>query len=162
MKPSPFEPLMLFRSFLTVASGFMASLFCYVLIAPLLGYLFFPEFLEVFQLEEAELKKQMAENLSAVIPWKMFVAHAICSFVVLFFIGWLSAAWAPFLHLQHGLFIAILVGVWFMQTLINDPPSKKVMDMILMITQPVAILLGAQRASRSIAEAANESDETYE
>jgi hypothetical protein len=154
MTPSPFEPLMLFRSFLTVVSGFFAAQFVYLVIGLALGYLLFPEFLTFFGLDAAEQKRQIAENLSAVMPWRMFAAHAFVSFIALFFVGWLWTAWSPFAVFQHGMFIAILLFVWFLQNFVADPPSKKTMDAILMVTQPLAVLWGAHRSSSALVAAA--------
>jgi hypothetical protein len=147
MERSPFEPLTLFRSFMTVVSGFVLSQIVYFGLRFLLGYLFFPDFLAFFQLDEAEQQKQVAENLHGVIPLPMFIAHIFLCLIAFWFVGWLAAAVAPLAHFQHGLLIAILVFVWFLQSFVADPPSKKWMDFIQMILLPTAILFGAKRAS---------------
>lgn len=162
MKQTPLEPLILLRSFLTVVSGFIAAQFAYLMIGLALGYLFFPEFLSFFKLDDAAQKRLLAENIQAVVPWQMFVTHAFVSLIALYFIGWLSAALSPFGHFQHGLFIAILVFVWFMQNFVADPPSKKLMDAFLMVTQPVALLLGARQFSNALAFSETEFEESHE
>ncbi len=162
LNPPPIDPLLLFRSFLTVVSGFVLSQFAYLLIGLALGYLFFPEFIAFFQLDAAEQKRQLAENLGAVLPWSLFLAHLFVSSIALYFVGWLTASWSPFAAFQHGLFVAILIFVWFLQLMIADPPSKKLMDFIFMVTLPAAILFGASRASAILAAAAEEPDLPHE
>ncbi len=147
-----FSPLMVFRSFLTVASGVVFSQMVYLGIAFALGYFFFPEFLEFFKLDDEAQKKIVAEDLESVISMKMFLAHLVLTGGVLFLVGWFSASVAPFAHFQHGLFIAVLVFVSFLQTFMADPPSKKFMDLAFMMVLPMCVLLGARKASAALAE----------
>lgn len=156
MDRSPFEPLTLFRSFMTVASGFILSQVVYFGLAFLLGYLFFPEFLAFFQRDEAEQQRQVAENIHGVIPVSMFIAHMFLCVIAFWFVGWLAAALAPRVHFQHGLLIAILVFAWFLQSFVSDPPSKKWMDFVQMILLPIPILFGARRASEAFVSTSNE------
>lgn len=159
MNPPPIDPVVMFRSFLTVVSGFVLSGFVPLLIALGLGFLFFPEFMAFFQLDDAEQKKQAAENIWKFVPVRMLVILLILSFIGVYFVGWLSAAWSPFAPFQHGLFIAILVFAWLLQGMIAAPANRKAMDLAFMMTLPVGILLGARRASGALAGTFVESDD---
>lgn len=158
MNPPPIDPVVMFRSFLTVVSGFVSSGFSVLLIALGLGLLFFPEFMAFFELNDAEQKKQAAENIWQFVPVPMFVILLFLSFFAVYFVGWLSAAWSPFAPFQHGLFIAILVFCWLLQGFIAAPPSRKLMDFAFMLTLPVGILLGARRASVALERSSGEGD----
>jgi hypothetical protein len=162
MNQPPIDPVVMFRSFLTVVSGFVLSGFVPLLIALGLGYLFFPEFMAFFQLDDAEQKKQAAENIWKFVPMRMLVILVILSFIAVYLVGWLSASWSPFAPFQHGLFIAILVFAWLLQGMIAAPANRKAMDLTFMMTLPIGILLGARHASIGLAstgESTNESDE---
>jgi hypothetical protein len=70
----------------------------------------------------------------------MLIANAICCIAI----GWLVARTSPAANFQHGVFLALLVLVWFLQIVVNDPPAKKRYDMIPMVVLPIAVLVGAR------------------
>jgi hypothetical protein len=152
MDRSPFEPLMLFRSFATVVSGFVTCLMVYFGVALFLGYFFFPQFMDFLNLDTAAQRQMVEENIQAARPLAMFLSHLVLSLILFWFLGWLAAAVAPFAHFQHGLFIAILIFAWCLQTFVESPPSKKLMDLAEMILLPIPILYGARTASAAFVD----------
>ena len=139
-------PGLMFRSFLTVASGFVLVWILFSLIAFFLGWLFFPEYIEFIYLDQAAQQAMMDNDPHAAIPKAMFWAMVVCNFLACLGVGWLVAKTAPFAKFPHAVFLAVILFIMFMQIVISDPPAKKRMDIIYMGALPIAILLGAKRA----------------
>jgi hypothetical protein len=139
-------PGAMFRSFLTVASGYVLTQILFIGIAYLLGLLFFPEFIAFFNLDKAAQQAMMEDNPHDAIPQAMFWMMVAGNFLACLGVGWLVAKTAPFAKFPHAVFLAVLMFIMFMQIVIADPPAKKRMDIIYMGALPIAILLGAKRA----------------
>ena len=125
-------PGMMFRSFLTVASGYVLTQILFFLIAYILGLMFFPEFIAFFNLDKAAQQTMMENNPHDAIPKGMFWAMLAGNFVACWGVGWLVAKTAPFAKFPHAVFLAVLLFIMFMQIVIADPPPKKWMDIIYM------------------------------
>jgi hypothetical protein len=148
MNPSNNSPGLMFRSFLTVGSGYVLTQIFFFTFAYLLGRLFFSEYIEFLQLGSEAQQKMMAENPQAAIPVPMFWAMVGLNAVACWGIGWLTAKTAPFARFQHGVFLAVLLFVMFLQIVVADSEAKKWMDLIYMGVLPITILIGANSASR--------------
>ena len=146
MNEQSIPPGAMFRSFLTVASGFVLVWIMFALIAYFLGVLFFPEYVEFLYLEPAAQQAMMETDPHAAIPRAMFWAMVVCNFLACMGVGWLVAKTAPFAKFPHAVFLAVILFIMFMQIVIADPPAKKRMDIIYMGALPIAVLLGAKRA----------------
>ncbi len=157
MAGQPIPPGLLFRSFLTVASGYVLIQILFFATIYLLGLLFFPEFIEFFNLDPAAQKELMAANPQAAIPLAMFWATVAISFIACAGVGWLVVKTAPFANFAHGIFLAVLLFVMFLQIVISDPQAKKWMDIIYMGALPIGVLTGAR-----LAFAGKDPDETVE
>lgn len=132
------------RSFLTVASGYMATWVAFFVILLGVGFLFFPPFVEFWKLDSDAQKAMMAVKPTDAIPPAMFAVLVVLNAVACLGIGWLVARSAPFAPFSHGVFLAVLVFVMYLQIVIGDPAPKKWMDVIYMGVLPVAILQGAK------------------
>lgn len=146
MTEQSIPPGLMFRSFLTVASGFVLIRILFGVIAYVLGLMFFPEYIEFTHLDQTAQKAMMENDPHAAIPKAMFWSIVVCNFLACLGVGWLVAKTAPFAKFPHAVFLAVLLFIMFMQIVIADPPDKKRMDIIYMGAFPIAILLGAKRA----------------
>ena len=120
------------RSFLTVASGYVLTLFYVFGSMFLIGSLFFPEFTAFLNLDEAAQQRMMGENPQRAIPLAMFWSIVGFNMLACFGVGWYVAKTAPFAKLPHAIFLAVLLFIYFLQIVIADPPAKKWMDIIYM------------------------------
>jgi hypothetical protein len=143
----PIPPGLLLRSFLTVASGYVLVWILFISIAYVLGLLFFPEFIQFFNLDVEEQGELMATRPQDAIPIAMFWSMVALNFMACLGVGWLVAKTAPFSPFAHGIFLAVLLFVMFLQIVVGDPPAKKWMDIIYMGALPIGVLLGAKQAS---------------
>ena len=101
--------LMLFRSFLTIGSGYMLSIISLYMITALLGYTCFPEFVEFLELDQPSQETVMANNPAAAVPRLMFVLILILQTIVCLAIGALVIRTAPFAQFPHAVFLACLL-----------------------------------------------------
>lgn len=146
MSQPQISQLMLLRSFLTVGSGYVLSIMTYIVIMFALGYAFFPEFVEVMNLEPDARDQVMANSPQTAIPRLMFWLVVGFSSAALMGVGWLVIKTAPFAHFPHAVFLAVLMFISFLQMAIADSPDKKSMTIVYMIAYPLAILIGAKWA----------------
>ncbi len=146
MTEQSIPPGMMFRSFLTVASGYVMFWILFSVTAYALGLLFFPEYIAFTHLDEAAKAAMMENNPHEAIPKAMFWGMVAVNVLTCLGLGWLVAKTAPFARFPHAIFLAVLLFIMFTQIVIADPPSKKWMDIIYMGALPIAILLGAKRA----------------
>jgi hypothetical protein len=162
MSEPTLPPGMMFRSFLTVASAYVLTLILFFAIAYLLGLLMFPEFIAFFNLDLADQETMMAQNPQDAIPVMMFWILLALNVVACMGVGWLVAKTAPFAPFPHAIFLAVLLFANYMQVVIGDPEAKKWMDMLYMVAFPIAVLLGASRAMKSVYELESQHDELLE
>jgi hypothetical protein len=148
MTDQQIPPGAMLRSFLTVASGYVTTWVVFFIIMFGLGFLFFPPFVEFSKLDAEAQKAMLALNPSDAIPHTMFAAMVVLNAVACLGIGWLVARTAPFAPFSHGIFLAVLVFIMYLQIVIADPAPKKWMDVIYMGVLPVSILQGAKWAAR--------------
>lgn len=148
MSNQPLPPIMLLRSFLTVGSGYVLSLMSFIAILVILGYAFFPEFVEFLDLDKQTQETIMETNPETAIPRSMFWSLIVLNSIACIAIGWLVIRTAPFAPFSHAVFLAILMFVYYLQIAIADPPPKKSMTVVYMIAFPVATLIGAKLAMR--------------
>jgi hypothetical protein len=144
MSEQSIPPGLMFRSFLTVASGYVLSQILFSAFAVLLGILFFPEFNDWLQLDQIAQKRMMEENPGDAIPTAMFLSLVVLNAIACWGVGWLVARTAPFARFQHGVFLAVLLFIMFLQIVIADSPAKKRMDVVYMGVLPIAVVLGAK------------------
>jgi len=152
MSHEPIPPILIFRSFLTVASGYALSIMTYVGISLGLGFAFFPEFIEYLGLEADTQKNIMADDPANAIPTAMFWSLAALNSLACFGIGWFVVKTAPFAQFNHAVFLGILMFVSYLQIAIADPPAKKTLTLVCMIAFPLAVVLGAKWAFNRNAE----------
>ena len=150
MSQEPLSQLMLFRSFLTVGSGYVLCIMTFVAIMFGMGYAFFPEFVEFLNLDEPSRDNVMANHPETAIPRLMFWSVVGLSSLASMGIGWLVIKTAPFAQFPHAVFLAVLLFIYFLQMAIGDPPAKKSMTIVYMIAFPLAILIGAKWADNRI------------
>lgn len=140
----PISPVMMLRSFLTVASGYIICFIAFVAIAFGLGHAFFPDFVEVSNLDLDAQKELMDNNPEQAISRTMFLAMLVLNFAVCFTVGIYVILTAPFAQYGHVIFLAVLMFVNYLQISIADPPAKKAMTLCYLAIFPTAILLGGK------------------
>ena len=156
MSEPSIPPGLMFRSFLTVASGYVLSQMLFWSIAVVLGMTFFPEFSDWLQLDQTAQKRMMEENPHEAIPTAMFLSLVVLNAIACWGVGWLVAKTAPFARFQHGIFLAVLLFIMFLQIVIADSPAKKRMDAVYMGVLPIAVVLGAKSGCAKLGEPSSE------
>lgn len=154
-------PLMMFRSFLTVASGYIGQSMIWIGLTFAIGTLFFPEFVEFSNLDDASQQRIMEVDPGSVIPPVMFWAVACLTSLGTVGVGWLVFKTAPFAQFPHAVFVAVLLFISQLQFLVADPPAKKAMTLVYMIAFPIAVIVGA-RIARGRVVSDDESDRPNE
>jgi ABC-type transport system involved in cytochrome c biogenesis permease subunit len=147
MASQPIEPGLLLRSFLTVGSAYVLIGICFFVILTSLGLLFYPQYVAFIELEPEAQQALMARNPQEAIPPSMFCIMVVLNFLCCIGVGWIVGKTAPFSHFAHGIFLAVLVFVMFLQIVIADPQAKKWMDIVYMGVLPIGVLIGAKRAA---------------
>ena len=144
MSHEPLPPGMMFRSFLTVGSAFVLVYLGHVAITFGIGLNFFPRFAETFEAGQEALKQAMANNPEQLIPPTMFWITLGLSALLCLAVGFYVVKFAPFSHFNHAIFVAVLLFIYYLQMVIEDPPGKKSMTLFYMVVFPLAVLVGAK------------------
>lgn len=146
MHHEPIPPMLMLRSFLTVASGYAVSIMSLMVIALILGYTWFPKFIEFLELSPDAQQNIIADDPFNAIPAVMFGAVIVLNSLACFGIGWFVIKTAPFAQFYHAIFLTILMFISYLQIAIADPPAKKTLTIICMFAFPLSVLLGAKWA----------------
>lgn len=146
MSQPPVPPLMMLRSFLTIASGYIVCMLLLFGITSAVGYALFPEFIAFLNLDPAAQEALMADDPSKAIPRAMFWLVVGLHTIVCFGIGWLVIKTAPFAQFAHAVFLSVFLFISYLQISIADPVPKKSMTIVYMFVFPIAIFVGAKWA----------------
>ena len=145
-------PMLMFRSFLTIASGVVGQWFIVGCVTLAVATLFFPEY-------EASLSaaRESGEALSeaeafGAIPRPMLFSVAAISGVLCVLLGMFIGLTAPFGRLVHTIFLAVIVGVNYLSNSLEAPPEKKFVLMSYLLVLPASILLGGYLINRKMAD----------
>ena len=152
MSQPTLPPAMLLRSFLTVASGYVMTVLSLFSTFLLLGYLLFPSFVNFLNLTIEEQEKIMASDPWSVIPIPMFCLAVAFNCLLSAMIGWLVVRTAPFAFFPHAAFVAVLMFVMHLQTIIQDAPAKKTMTFVYLFCFPASLLIGAKISANRLIE----------
>lgn len=150
MSQPSLPPAMLLRSFLTVASGYVMTVLSLFSTFLLLGYLLFPSFVNFLSLAPEEQEKIMASDPWFAIPIPMFCLAVVLNCVLCAMIGWLVVRTAPFAFFPHAVFVAVLMFVMHLQTIIQDAPAKKTMTLVYLLCFPASLLIGAKTSANRL------------
>ena len=127
MSDNALPPIMLLRSFLTVGSGYVLSILSFIAILVVLGYAFFPEYVEFQRLDEQTRDTIMETNPETAIPPLMFWSVVALNSMACIAIGVLVIRTAPFAPYSHAVFLAVLMFIYYLQ-LVDCPPAKAKID----------------------------------
>ena len=141
-------PLLLFRSFLTVTSGLVVFMLGFFAIGVSLGYAMFPEFVAFIDLDAEAQEALMADDPSRAVPQTMFLLWVGLTMLLSLAIGFYVFATAPFSRPAHVACFAILLAVMFLQMSFSDPPAKKYMSMVYLVSFPICIWIGGWLAEK--------------
>ena len=147
---------MLLRSFLTVASGYVMTVLSLFSTFLLLGYLLFPSFVNFLSLTGEEQETIMATDPWSAIPIPMFCLAVAVNCLLCATIGWLVVRTAPFAFFPHAVFVAVLMIVMHLQTIIEDTPAKKTMTLVYLLCFPISLLIGAKFSANRLIETSPE------
>jgi hypothetical protein len=148
---SPVQPGLLVRSFLVVALHWMAIIFGLLMSMLLIAWLAFPEIYRLWTLSEDQSQpfyNTWENNPELLFPagmcWGLIGANAFLSFVAGLSTGW----FAPFAPARHGVFMAILLIVTFLQMALSQPELPKWMMAGFLLVSPTSVVAGSRIASR--------------
>lgn len=141
-------PLLMFRSFLTIASGLVAHwvILSGVTIAVAQGL--FPEYAaEMMQAQKPgeQIAPEVAfGSIPTAMHWIVIGIVSLLSIGLGMLVGWS----APFGRLVHAIFLAVIVGVNFLSRSISAPQEQKVVMMTYVLIFPLAIFVGGYLINR--------------
>ena len=145
-------PLLMFRSFLTIASGLVLHNVALYGLLFAIGYAFFPQFAAFLELDSEQQQQLVASDIHQVIPramyWSVLAATAVASVGIGIFIGWS----APFGRFVHSVFLAVIVGVSYLQAAMGQDQGKKALMMTCLFIFPLAIMIGGHLITNWMAE----------
>jgi hypothetical protein len=141
---SQIPPLLLFRSFLTVVSGFLVAQFVLMAVMWLLSYFFFPDFYQ-FAIQDVQQKQLILETRpdAGKPPVELFTGIILITAVCYFGLGCLVVCWSPLAGLAHGVLVALLLFVFFAQGFFGGAEELKLFDLLYLLILPPALLGGA-------------------
>lgn len=145
-------PGLLFRSFLTVASGYVLCLISISAIMVILGYLGFPSYVEFMALDQEAQQTMMETEPETAIPPTMFWLLVGFSSIACVAVGWIVARTAPFAPFPHAVFLSVLLFIYFLQTALADSGPKQSMTLVFMLAFPLSVFIGARLAIRVVAD----------
>lgn len=147
-------PMLMFRSFMTIASGLVAHWVIVSGVTIAVAYFLFPEYAEKMMQAKKPGEQLSQEFVFGSIPtamhWVVVATVAVLSILVGMFVGWS----APFGRLVHAIFLAVIVGVNFLSRSISAPQEQKVVMMTYALIFPVGIFLGGYLVNRWLSNVA--------
>ena len=143
-------PILMFRSFLTIASGVVGQWFIVAFVTLAVAKLFFPEY-EASLAAARETGKTLSDaEAFGAIPRTMLFSVAGVSAVLCVLLGMFVGLTAPFGRFVHPIFLAVIVDVNYLGGSLEAPPEKKVVFMTYLLVLPAAILLGGYLINRKM------------
>jgi hypothetical protein len=144
---SPVDPGYFLRSFLVVA-GFYVALFVLLLLGMLLiARIGYPEVYRLWSLP-ADSRQPFFDawerNPEILFPAGLCWSLLGLGIVISFLIGMQVAWWAPFSGAGHGVFLAIICIVTFLQISMTEQQVPKWLMVALLITSPTGIVFGSR------------------
>lgn len=143
-------PMLMFRSFLTLAAGIVLHALIMGLTIHLIGMNFFEEYQQAFdqfQALPADLRAEAIRPQDA-IPMQMFWIVIAIGTPVNFVLGALTTRTAPFSYMAHSVFLGVLLFVFYLQKSITQEPDEKFMTLVYMTCFSIAIIVGGNWMSR--------------
>ncbi len=151
MQGSPVDPGIFLRSFLAVAGNYVALFFGLLMAMLLIAWAGFPEIYRLWTIPPAEQRQFLdvwENNPEFLFPpgmcWGLIGAAVLLSFAAGVLVAWL----APFSRAGHGVFLAVICIVTFLQIAITQPALPKWLATGLMIVSPIGIVLGSRWGER--------------
>ncbi len=129
-----------------MGSGYVLSILSLIAILVVLGYGFFPQYVEFQGLDAQARDTIMETNPESAIPPMMFWSVVLLNSIACIAIGWMVIRTAPFAPFSHAVFLAVLMFINYLQLVIAQPQKQKSMTIVFMMVFPVAVLIGAKLA----------------
>ena len=149
----PIPPLVIFFSFMVVATGYLITSFFWggSLLLLVSTDQFFPEAHRVWSLPNEQFKDVLATQPEVAVPISLFWCAFFCGIIGSVIAGMLVVRTAPFARYGHVIFTATLVAISWLQRLISSESPKEYRWMILvsMFAMVGAMLLGGRIAWRA-------------
>ena len=145
-------PMLLFRSFLTIACGVVCQNFIVGVVTLVLANTYFPEYLANLA-AAAGSGEALAEAQAFVpMPRQMLLAVTAISSALCVVLGIFIGLTAPFGRFVHAIFLAVIVGVNYLSGSMAAPPEQKVVLLTYLLVFPLSILLGGYLINRKMAD----------
>ena len=144
-------PMLMFRSFLTVASGVVGQWFI-VAIAWWVAASFFPEYQAALAAAKESGEALSDALICQIVPNAMLFTVVAISGVMCVLLGIFIGLTAPFGRFTHTIFLAVIVGVNYLSGSMSAPPEKKFILMTYLLVFPLSILLGGYLINRKMAD----------
>ena len=135
-------PVLMFRSFLTIACGVVCEKFIVGAVVLTIANFYFPEYL--VSLAATGEPGDAFDKAQAFVPMPraMLIAVAAISGALCLILGVFIGLTAPFGRFVHAIFLAVIVGVSYLSGSMAAPPEQKVVLMTYLLVLPLSILLG--------------------
>ena len=145
-------PMLMFRSFLTIASGVVGHWFIVAAVTLTVATMFFPEY-EASLAAARESGEAMTDAQAyGALPRAMLFTVVGISGVLCVLLGIFIGLTAPFGRFVHTIFLAVIVAVNYLSGSMAAPPEKKVVLMTYLLVLPLSILLGGYLINRRMAD----------
>ena len=145
------DPAHFLKSFFVVALHYLILLFSAIMSIPLVAKLGYPDVFRLWSLPENQRHEfwDIWENSpETLFPFGLCVGILIAVTLFSLFIGLQVAFWAPFSKGGHGIFLAILMIVTYLQVSITTPQVPKALAMGLLVFSSGAVVLASQLGER--------------
>jgi len=140
-----FTQRLLFKSFLVLVFGFILTFVLAAVLIGLIGLVMFPETINLIGEDPEVFDAAVRANPGGVMPpafcWTSLAVFAVVGFGSGYVVAWL----APFARFGHGVFLAVMLFVTFLQVLVSGGEfSPMWLKIALNGFTPIAALFGAK------------------
>ena len=144
-------PMLMFRSFLTIASGVVGQ-WVIVAIAWAVASSFFPEYQAAVAAVKDSGEAVTDAVISSMVPRTMLIAVVGIAGLLCVLLGMFIGLTAPFGRFVHTIFLAVIVGVNYLSGSMAAPQEKKIILLSYLLVLPLSILLGGYLINRKLAD----------
>jgi len=156
---SQIPPFILFRSFLTVASGFLVAQFLLMAVMLALGYFFFHDYFQFAILDAEQREEILATQPDAgTPPVGLLISILLITGLCYLGLGYLVVRMAPLAGLAHAILVSLLLFVWLAQGFFNGDEDRKLFDFLYMLIFPISFFVGGHFADRRLREESHDTD----
>ena len=130
--------------------SFFVVTFCYtafvILMTVIGGAVFNEAFVAMADLDQNAFQQKLRDEPEVLFQRSRFLPFIALGSLLCLALGWLVVKLAPFSHMPHAMFLAILVAVtsFIFATGDNTPAPIQTVGMIMVVAGPIAVVIGSR------------------